>query len=246
MDGGRPIAYGQSVRGPAPGRDAIGMRRVILNLHGIGTPRRPLEPGEAPYWIGEPLFEAAVAAARAAAGRVRVDFTFDDGNLSDLVTGAPLLARHGIAAEFFVLAGRIGEPGSLDAAGLRELLAMGHAVGSHGWAHADWRAQDAAGLERELVAARARIAEAAGREVEAAAIPFGRYDGRVVRALARAGYARVYSSDGGPARPGAFPLPRTSLRADMTPETVRAVIEGEEPALRGLRRRIAMAVKRRV
>ena len=41
--------------------------------------------------------------------------SFDDGNASDLEIGLPALLERGLTATFFVLAGRLGRPGSLDA-----------------------------------------------------------------------------------------------------------------------------------
>lgn len=221
------------------------MRQVILNFHGIGTPGRPMEPGEAPYWVSEAFFEETLALAMFHKDRTRTDFTFDDGNLSDLEIALPALARHKMQATFFILADRIGATGSLSAADIRALALAGHRIGSHGAAHVDWKATDRDTLERELgPTTREAIARAAGRPVNTAAIPFGRYDARVLRALARQGYESIYSSDGGPWRPGQWPIPRTSPRADMTLNKIENVLTGNEPAMVGIRRRLARSVKR--
>lgn len=220
------------------------MRRVILNFHGLGTPARDLEPGEAAYWVAPEVFEATLELADRLADRVQTHITFDDGNASDIEIAAPALARHGRVAEFFVLADRIGQPGSLSAADLGALIGAGHRIGSHGAAHVDWRALDDAGFDRELVAARAEIASAAGAPVDAAAIPFGRYSGRVLRALKRAGFTRVYSSDGGPWRSDRAPVARTSPTGAMTLADIERVLLGPEPLSRSLRRAAARQVKR--
>ena len=69
--------------------------------------------------------------------------TFDDGNASDVEIALPRLLERGLTAEFFVLAGRLGEPGRLTNDQVGELIAAGMAIGSHGWAHRDWRRIDA-------------------------------------------------------------------------------------------------------
>lgn len=214
---------------------------VILNFHGVGTPGRALEPGEAPYWIGVDRFEEIVRLIRAAPRRVGI--TFDDGNASDLAICAPILAREGLGARVFVLAGRLGAPGSLSADDLRRLQEMGFGIGSHGHDHVDWRRLDGAGAARELCLARETVAAACGRPVREAAIPFGAYDRRVLSRLHRHGYARVYTSDGGDARPG-FLVPRNSMRADMPLERIRDILAGRESPVRRLRRRAAMLGKR--
>lgn len=222
------------------------MRHVVLNLHGLGTPPGPLEPGEAPYWISPDLLRETLAIARRHADRVQPRFTFDDSNRSDLEIGAPILAEAGHTATHFVLAARLEAPHYLDAAALRELRGMGHGIGNHGARHVDWTACDDAGLAAELHEARDTIAAAAGAPVREAGIPFGRYDARVLRALRAAGYARAHTSDGGAVRGSPWLVPRTSLRADMGPADIEAILLGREPWPRKLRRRLSMAVKARI
>ncbi len=222
------------------------MRHVILNLHGLGPPPRPLDPGEDRYWVAPDLLAAALDLAARHAGRVRVDFTFDDGNISDIEIGARLIEGAGRTATFFVLADRIGQPHFLDADHLRELIARGHKIGSHGAAHVDWTGLDEVGLQRELIAAREIIAEAAGQGITEAGIPFGRYNAGVLKALRAAGYDRAFSSDGGAATGSDWPAPRTSLTRDMDAAAIEAILLGREPVTRRLRRRLAMAVKARI
>lgn len=223
------------------------MRHVILNLHGLGAPGRDLpDPAEARYWLTEEAFRSALREADRHSGTVRTAITFDDGNRSDLQIGARVLAEFGRSATFFVLSARIGEPHYLSAADLRDLVAQGHRIGCHGADHVPWTGLDDAGLQREIVAARALIAQAAGTEVAEAALPLGRYDARVLQSLRRAGYARVYSSDGGAVTDDRWPIPRSSLTRDMTAGDVTDVLLGRESLRRRLRRRLARAVKRRV
>lgn len=219
------------------------MATRILNFHGLAAPERPVAPDEARYWLGADAFAAIVAMVAARPDRAEIAITFDDGNSSDLTVGAPVLRRAGLSATVFALAGRLGQPGSLDAAGLRALRAEGFDIGSHGFGHVDWRRLDAAGRAREFAEARAILAAASGAPVRAAAIPFGAYDRRVLGWLRAAGYEAVYTSDGGPA--GAGPVfARTSVTADMTPDAVAAILDGREGLARRLRRRAAILRKR--
>lgn len=63
-----------------------------------------------------------------------VVLTFDDGTANHLRVGEELAAR-GMRGVFFVPAGTIGQPGHLSMPQLRDLLALGHQVGSHGFSH---------------------------------------------------------------------------------------------------------------
>lgn len=222
------------------------MRRVILNFHGIGTPARTLEPGEAAYWVTAEFFARTLDLAQRLKPDVETHITFDDGNLSDLEFAAPLLAEHGLSAQFFVLSARIGAPGSLGAGDIRALRDAGHRIGSHGADHVDWKALDAAGEIREYDTARAAISDVTGTDVTAAAIPFGRYNKAVLQALKARGYTRVYSSDGGAWVNDTAPIPRTSPQADMTLADIETVLLGREGLKRRLRRSLARAVKRRL
>src|SRR4051794_24605307 len=83
---------------------------VNLTFHGIGDPSRPLDAGEAQVWVTRQRFEEMVDVI---ADRQDVHVTFDDGNVSDLEIGLPVLAKRGIHAEFYILAGRFETPGFL-------------------------------------------------------------------------------------------------------------------------------------
>lgn len=71
----------------------------------------------------------------AQAGRYLL-LTFDDGGRSALYA-AEQLAQRGWQGHFFVCTSHIGERTFLDAAGIRELAAMGHHIGTHSHTHPD-------------------------------------------------------------------------------------------------------------
>jgi peptidoglycan/xylan/chitin deacetylase (PgdA/CDA1 family) len=177
-------------------------------------------------------------------GRTDVRLTFDDGNASDVAIGLPRLLERGLSAEFFVLAGLLGEPGRLDAADVRKLHEAGMRVGSHGWAHRDWRRIDPSLHAQEFRDSRRALGELTGRSVSRVAIPFGSYDRHVLRYLRQSGITRAYTSDGGRARPGSWLQARTSLRADSGPEWIRNVLDGRPSRSLRARRVAARAFKR--
>jgi peptidoglycan/xylan/chitin deacetylase (PgdA/CDA1 family) len=219
------------------------MARSIVNLtvHGIGPPARELDPDEADAWVTVEQFEQVLDAAT---GRDDVHITFDDGNASDVEVALPRLLERGLSAEFFVLAGLLGEPGRLGADGVRELVRVGMPVGSHGWAHRDWRRVDAAQAAQEFVEAHRVLAELTRRPVSAVAVPFGSYDRHVLGRLRRANVTRVYTSDGGRARPNGWLQPRNSLRSDLGPQWMAHVLDGR-PALPVRARRLAARTVKR-
>ena len=219
-------------------------KNIGLLFHGIGTPGRQLEPGEAPYWISAAQFEHVLDRICAAPQPDLFRISFDDGNLSDHDIALPLLLERGLRADFFVLSGRIDTPGSLGEGHIRALQAAGMAIGSHGVAHRDWRGLDPAALRAELTDSRAVLEAICGHAITTAGIPFGGYDARVLRALRQAGYTTAYSSDRGTMNPHAFLRPRTSIQGAMQPADVAAILAGQMPLFKRVRRMLGMARRR--
>jgi peptidoglycan/xylan/chitin deacetylase (PgdA/CDA1 family) len=220
------------------------MAHIGITFHGIGEPGRTLEPGEAPYWVDVPRFEAVLAAISATASPARFVVTFDDGNHSDHAIALPRLKALGIPGLFFVLTGRMGKPGSLAGSHLRELLDAGMAIGSHGADHRDWTRLSERDLEAEVAGSRRLLQDVTGTFVEACAIPFGSYNHRVLDAVRRAGYLCAYTSDRGTMNAEAFVRPRSSIRGTMEEAEIAGILAGHLPPLARLRRALGMARKR--
>ena len=123
-------------------------------FHGIGTPPTGLEPGWHEYFVSAELLLAVLDEA---AVRPGISLTFDDGNASDVEVALPALRERGLTATFFPVAGKLGQPGYLDAAGVRALSAAGMRVGSHGMWHRSWRDLDTQTEREELAVARSLI-----------------------------------------------------------------------------------------
>lgn len=201
----------------------------ILNFHGIGTPNRPFEPGEEPYWISIQQFEEVLGViANNSNGSVQI--TFDDGNDSDVLIALPRLQSGGLSARFFVLAGKLGSKGYLRTTDLRLLRDQGMKVGTHGSAHVNWARLNGPDLSSEVDEARQILEKAIDGPINSAAIPFGAYNGRVIRKLKAAGFHNVYTSDGGSFRSNRWLQPRTSIRHDTAlPALERLVRLGSTP-----------------
>jgi peptidoglycan/xylan/chitin deacetylase (PgdA/CDA1 family) len=219
----------------------VSQRTVNLTFHGIGEPTRPLEPGEELVWLDPGRFESALDAIN---GHPSVRLTFDDGNASDVEYALEALRRRGLTATFFIVGGRLGEPGFVDREGVRALVAAGMGIGCHGMYHRPWRRLDERALEEELSDARRLLEEAAGRPIDEAACPFGSYDRRVVRALRVHGYRRAYTSDEGTSRPDAWLQPRNTVKPDNAGGLVDGIVARERSPSGRLRLRARTAVKR--
>jgi peptidoglycan/xylan/chitin deacetylase (PgdA/CDA1 family) len=207
----------------------------VFNLifHGVGEPPRALEPGEDKVWLSVSSLRSVLDAA---VGRRDVRLSFDDGNASDYEHALPELLDRGLHATFFVVAGRIDQPGFLSAGSVRGLVAAGMVVQSHGMRHRLWRGMDSTSLHEELVTARELLQSVSGDPITEVALPFCQYDRKVLRHVRAAGYRRVYTCDRGPAKPGAWLQARNQVSAG---DDGRKVDEITSPTL-GLRLEIAV------
>lgn len=220
--------------------------RLVLNLHGIGPAPLGVSAGERHYWCGVERFEALLDSVQplVAETGLPIEITFDDGNLSDATIALPALAKRGLRASFFVCAGRIGQPGYVDASALRELLAAGMAVGSHGWQHVDWRRCDDAALQRETQGALDTLADLIGYRVGAVGVPFGSYDRRVLRQLRRCGVRTVFTSDGGRAATADWLVPRCSWSSAWSGSELKRIAARSDGILMRGRCRMVRMLKR--
>lgn len=213
-------------------------RRVVLTFHGTGAPPSGRPPDELRLWV--PLTElcSILDAAATVAPAIRV--TFDDGNASDVQVALPELLRRDLSATFFVVTGWLDRPSYLGRPDLATLTAAGMTIGSHGAAHRPWRGLQGEALREEAQGSRELLEDVLGADVEELALPFGSYDRRALAAARRAGYRRVYTSDGAPTNPGSWLVPRTTVAAGDGP----AVVERALRARRGLAGRGKLLVKR--
>jgi len=185
------------------------------------------------------------ALGRPASMRPRLVLTFDDGYDTDLAVAAPLLLDHGFTATFYVVAGNLGQPGSLTEKGVAELAALGFEIGSHSLTHAYLDDLDAAALDREIAGSRTRLEDVLGRRVRHFACPGGRWNRAVVEAAQRAGYESLATSQVGLNRPTTDPfrLYRLAIQNGLSLESYAHLCRGEGLAERRVREMVLSAAK---
>ena len=222
------------------------MSAIILNFHGIGHPNDGVPDDERPYWITQSFFEDVLALALAHPRRKNIVFTFDDGNVSDRSVAAPALKEAGFIGWFFLLTGRFGQDHYLSPDDAIALQGLGMHIGLHGRDHVDWTTLSDLDLGAETAGARADLERHLRSPVDTVAVPFGRYDARVIRRLRLEGFRTIFTSDGGRARENAAIQNRTSVRADMSIGRVRDILDGREAVSRAAKRRVSTLLRRHI
>ena len=144
--------------------------------------------GAAPLCLPEPAAAAATGGA--------VVLTFDDGGASAPTRIMCALGERGWRAHFFVTTDLIGTRGFVSPAGLRELHAAGHLIGSHSASHPMRMSRlEQAAIRREWSDSRARLEDLLGARVTAASVPGGYYSRAVATAAAEAGVRVLFTSE---------------------------------------------------
>jgi len=139
---------------------------------------------------------SGVTTVRDLAGTSPVLLTFDDGGASSLHPIADLLEAHGWRGHFFITTGRIGTPGFLAGADIRDLHRRGHIIGSHSVSHPTRMSTlTRAELDREWRDSVAHLSDLLGEPVAAASVPGGYYSREVGRSAAAAGIGALFFSE---------------------------------------------------
>jgi peptidoglycan/xylan/chitin deacetylase (PgdA/CDA1 family) len=143
----------------------------------------------------------------------------DDGYVDDVKTILPDLQSHHMVATFFVITGRMTEPGFLTADQIRQLDRAGMDVGDHTAHHVDLRQLTPSELQSETAGSRQALEQVLGHSVYYFAYPFGYYDSTVVQALHSAGFTMAYTTAAGITESTATPLtfPRIHIGRAQTP-----------------------------
>jgi peptidoglycan/xylan/chitin deacetylase (PgdA/CDA1 family) len=170
------------------GADALSYKLSERQFH------RHLELIASALDAGAPRCFPDLAAAMTMSGAVIL--TFDDGGASAPTRILGALRERGWRAHFFVTTDFIGTRGFVTPAGLRDLQAAGHVIGSHSASHPlrmSYLAPDA--MRREWRDSRARLEDLLSAPVTVASVPGGYYSQTVASAAAEVGIRVLFTSE---------------------------------------------------
>jgi len=232
----------------------LGPHLRIVNYHDVPPSRADQFEAQVRYFADRfaPVGRADLVALQRGEWKERrpgLVLSFDDGLRSHADVVAPILERHGFVGWFLVPVGFVEAPADQQASFAVEhhihasaeypdaRLALSwddvrgldarHVVGCHTWNHTRLASTLLpADLEREIPAAKQRLEEVVGHEVELFAWVGGEewaYSAEAARAVRRAGFRLGFMTNNAPVRPGCdlFQLQRTNLEADFPPAVMR-------------------------
>lgn len=168
------------------------------------------------------------------ADHTSVIMTFDDGLASDHQVALPLLVMNGITADFFVNPATVGQPGYVGWESLKEMVAAGMSVQSHGYDHTYLTSISPKDQRENLYRARVLIEDKLGVEVSLLAPPGGRMPSNLVETARSAGYRHVMCS-----RPGVLrsihnnrsPMPRMAVTSGLSARTFEEWVTAQPVAI---------------
>lgn len=247
------------------------MSVLVLMYHGVDERPGPLFVSPSLFDAhldviaesGLPVLTMSEIARLAAEQRLpprAVALTFDDGFASVLEAAAPRIAKRGLCATVFCVAGHLGRtnqwptnhpdapPVPLSSAGeLPTLAAAGFEIGAHGMYHTPLGTEDRQEIHREIFEARSVLEQAAGRAIQSFAYPYGALPSRAADEAVRQAYTSACTTRIGRVTAAAdlHALPRVDAHYLRSPRLLSAAIRGGAGMyLRA--RRFGAAARRRV
>ncbi len=154
--------------------------------------------------------------------------TFDDGEMNNYEIVLPVIKELGFNAYFFIIVKRIGHDGYMGWKELKNMVASGMTVGSHGLPHeALTNLKDSQVIE-ELKASKNCLEKNLGIPINSFSIPRGFCNEKIIQMAYEAGYSQIFISDK-PEGLKSVCLPRIAVKSDWSLKRFRQAMEGHVP-----------------
>jgi peptidoglycan/xylan/chitin deacetylase (PgdA/CDA1 family) len=158
--------------------------------------------------------------------------TFDDGYQDAYDQALPVLHHYGFTATFYIISGRVGQPGYLT---WDELIAMHNAgmeIGSHTINHYNLTALAPLEARRQIVQSKAELEQRLGFPVKDFAYPSGRYNRAIEQQVRAAGYQSAVTTRWDNDYRDVFALPRRRISGGTSVKAFAAIVGGSSGPLR--------------
>ncbi len=223
---------------------------IILNYHGIEASSNEYswDPAEKPYVLSLDSFKQQLELIELNSLRTlnlseldrwletkqdpaedQIVLTFDDGHMSHFEHVAPALKAKKMKGIFLVSAGLAGRNQLMDWKQLKELVAQGFEIGSHGLKHQPLSSVTHHELWKELHKSKFILEDKLGINVSSFSVPRGYYQDRIREVALEVGYRFVFTSrfDVNDSAADRFRLNRIAIKKNMRPELFLKLIQGK-------------------
>jgi peptidoglycan/xylan/chitin deacetylase (PgdA/CDA1 family) len=174
----------------------------------------------------------------------QIVLTFDDGYVNVLKNAAPLLAQHNFVAIQFLVAdllgqnnrwdlahGEVPEP-LMDAAQIRDWLALGHDIGAHTLTHPHLTQIPLENAREEIFSSKKKLEDLFGRPIRHFCYPYGEWNESIAELVREAGYATATTTRWGANTAATPPYALHRLNTRYRSRNVRSVLQALAQAFR--------------
>ena len=131
--------------------------------------------------------------------------TFDDGYADNAEIALPIMARYGMNATIFIIAGHAGEPPYMSWEEIKAIQRTGTEIGSHTYSHEALSEINPTDQLQEVFESKKTLEAELQQPVGFLAYPYGKFSPAVVAALKQAGYRGACSGKAGLNKQGVDP-----------------------------------------
>jgi peptidoglycan/xylan/chitin deacetylase (PgdA/CDA1 family) len=239
------------------------MPALILMYHDLAEDQAHVPPEHRPYVLKTSTFHRQMGSAAASelpvltvsgwCARPRpahaLLLTFDDGHVSNHDVALPILLEHRLKATFFITAGRIGCGDTMNWQQIRALHAAGMEIGSHTLTHRPPATLNDDELRYELLESRRILQDGLDAPVTSVSSPTGFFNPHMCTLAREVGYHALCFGQVGLVVDDAdpFALNRVAVKAAMSENQFKALLQFDHAMLRGLRlRQLVRALARKI
>jgi peptidoglycan/xylan/chitin deacetylase (PgdA/CDA1 family) len=144
-----------------------------------------------------------------------VALTFDDGYEDAYTSALPLLQQYGFTATFYIISGRVGQPGYMSWAQIGAVRDAGMEIGAHSVTHLNLTDLDMGMVASEVTQSKHDLEQALGITVTSFCYPAGRYNAAIEEQVRAAGYTNATTTRWDSNWSDVFALPRRRISGDV-------------------------------
>ena len=153
--------------------------------------------------------------------------TFDDGYVSNFNIAYPLLKKHNMIGNFFVVVNKIGQNLYMNWSQLTQMGNDGMGIYSHTMSHCLLETLEISSMQSEISNSKKTLEEKLARKIDFISYPNGSCNRKVMEVVKEAGYQGACNSEMGYFNKGTnnFAIPRFTIKTGWNLETFKKILQ---------------------